>query len=54
MRERDWGRGVKCAVPARHDTGTARKNSARARFGHGISWARHGLSEHGHGHGARK
>ena len=31
------GRGVKRAMPARHD----KKKLARARFWHGISWARH-------------
>ncbi|PSS11645.1 Transport inhibitor response 1-like protein [Actinidia chinensis var. chinensis] len=37
-------RGVKRALSARYGTGTARKNSAWARFGHGISWARHGTA----------
>ncbi|GFS35509.1 chloroplast sensor kinase [Actinidia rufa] len=37
-------RGVKWALPARHGTGMARKNSARVRFRHGISSARHGMA----------
>ena len=37
-------RGVKRALSARYSTSTARKISARARFGHGISWARHGTA----------
>ena len=39
-----WHRGVKWVLPARHGTGMTRKNSARVRFRHGISWARHGMA----------